>query len=650
MLIPLLIIALITAGGLAVTYLVLDDDPLMVRLSAGLVIGSAVFTTVVFVTASLFGFGPALIVGCAAATALPALIFKYRRYRRPLKQDIAKAKGKLQGADARKLLRFAYYAGAFILLWFFFRQAVYELKDGIYTGGSQNLGDLPFHLGAIFSFTEINNFPPQNPSWAGAKFAYPFIADLFSASLLKVGAGLSDCIAVPNTLWAFSTWVLLERFTTKLTGSRLAGRLAPLLLFLSGGLGFLWFISDVYAGTKSAWDVLWQLPRDYTINNDFRWGNPLVVLFMTQRSFLLGMPLSIIALQYLWLVFTANKDKLLSNFISAAGMRAFLIGIIAGLLPLIHLHSLLSLFVVTAVLFAIKPDRWREWVIFGVGVATIAVPELLWSITGTASDTSKFFEWKFGWDKGQTNFFWFWLKNTGFVIPGIAIGLWLLYIKTRQDDKDLEHVERARHLLYFYIPFALLFIISNIAKLAPWEWDNVKVLIYWFVGSIPLLALVIVKSWDRGGFFKGLAATAFAVLIFAGALDVFRTITGQVKIRVFDEDSVKVAEQAKRLTVPKALFLNAPTYNSPVVLTGRQSLMRYSGHLSSHGIDYSPREADVKVIYTGGPVAEILLNKYNIDYVLISPEERNTLKANEDYFKKYAIAAESGLFKLYKIK
>ena len=29
-----------------------------------------------------------------------------------------------------------------------------ETPRGIFTGGSQNLGDLPFHLGAIFSFTE----------------------------------------------------------------------------------------------------------------------------------------------------------------------------------------------------------------------------------------------------------------------------------------------------------------------------------------------------------------------------------------------------------------------------------------------------------------------------------------------------------------
>jgi uncharacterized membrane protein len=78
--------------------------------------------------------------------------------------------------------------------------------------------------------------------------------------------------------------------------------------------------------------------------------------------------------------------------------------------------------------------------------------------------------------------------------------------------------------------------------------------------------------------------------------------------------------------------------------------MRYSGHLSSHGIDYTEREADVKRIYEGTATAEILLQKYDIGYVLISPEERASLTVNEQYFQKYPVIAEKGQYKIYKIK
>jgi hypothetical protein len=284
----------------------------------------------------------------------------------------------------------------------------------------------------------------------------------------------------------------------------------------------------------------------------------------------------------------------------------------------------------------------------------IAIPELIWSISGSANETAKFFEWHFGWDKGDRNFLWFWFLNTGLVIPLLLAGI---YFVTRDDDrKDVKTADskpstRGMQLLLFYLPFAFLFVVSNIAKLAPWEWDNIKVLIYWFVGSVPLITLFLSWLWqNRTTAFKVVSAVCFAVLIASGALDVWRTVSGQINYKVFDKDAVAIAEQLKRKVEPKAMFLNAPTYNSAVVLTGRRSLMRYTGHLSSHGIDYGPREADVKKIYQGGAEAPGLLEKYGIEYVIVSPEERSIGSLNEQFFTRYPVVAESGQYRVYKIR
>ena len=665
MLIALLLITLIALGGISLTYLVVDDEPLMWRFAAGTIIGSAIFGLVAFVSASLIGFTPVTIVGSLVATMLPLVVMRRPEIRTLFLHDWAKAKGTMQGANLKKFRRFAYYAFFFLVFWFYFAQTVYEMKDGIYTGGSQNLGDLPFHLGAIFSFTDGNNFPTMNPSWAGAKFSYPFISDFLTGCMVKLGTDFKAAIVAQNLTWAFALLVILERFTVKLTNNKLAGRIAPALLFFSGGLGFIWFFSDAAAATKGLVDFLWHLPRDYTIGDNFRWGNPMVVLFITQRGLLLGMPLTLLVLGYLWRLFeseewkrgkpedtTPEKFKFSRNLISP-----FAVGLLAGTLPLIHFHSLAVLFIVTAFLFAIRPEKWLVWVTFGVGVAVIAVPELIWTMTGSATETSKFFGWHFGWDKRDNNIFWFWIKNTGLFIPIVLAGLVLLWTKRHPEDesengknKTASLTTNASSLLWFYVPFAVLFVISNIVKLAPWEWDNIKILIYWFAGSIPLVAFVIAWLWEQKGVWKPVAAICFAVLIFSGAVDVWRTASGFVKTRVFDSDAIKIAEQIKQKTAPNALFLNAPTYNSAVVLSGRPSLMRYSGHLSSYGIDYGPRESDVKRIYEGGGVAGINLDKYNIEYVLISPEERNILKANEEFFKKYPIIAEAGQYRVYKIK
>ena len=662
MLISALIIIVLAFGGMALTYLVADDETFMWRLAVGNVVGSAVFGIAAFVLALLFGFSVASAIVAIVITLLPIAVLQKRERRSKFLHDWVKAKGKLQGGNIKRFAGFGYYAFFVVLFWLFFGQTMYEAAAGIFTGGSNNLGDLPFHLGAILGFTDGNNFPPQNPSFSGARFSYPFIADFLTACFMRLGADLQGAMFLQNVSWAFSLLVIFERFTAKITGSKLAGRIAPVLLFFSGGLGFLWFFKDYWEQGKGLWEFLWNLPRDYTITEQFRWGNSLVVLFITQRSLLLGMPITIAVLGFLWKIFATENtvytekevgEKIPGSLRSRIA-ASLLVGLLAGMLPLIHLHSLAALFVVTGFLFVIKPERWREWIAFGVGVCVIAVPELLWSMAGSASETSKFFEWHFGWDKGDANIVWFWIKNTGIVIPFAIAGIYLLFSpqihRNVEKTKNEDHKPQAKDLLLFYIPFIFLFVVSNTAKLAPWEWDNIKVLIYWYVGSVPLIAFALAWAWKEKKLFRATAVAGLLALTLSGGLDVWRTATGQNKIKVFDADAVKIAQQIKAKTAPNALFLNAPTYNSAVVLSGRRSYMRYIGHLSSHGIDYGAREDEVKRIYEGGGVADIFLKKAEIDYVLISPEERNSMKANEEFFKKYPVVAESGEYRVYKIK
>jgi len=421
-----------------------------------------------------------------------------------------------------------------------------------------------------------------------------------------------------------------------------------------------------------------------------RWGNPMTVLFITQRGILFGMPLTILVLQYLWRIFSRDEDTSIETA-SGTGLKPkffpeilrlgpFLVGLMAGTLILVHLHSLVTLFIVSAFLFILRPAKWNDWVSFGIGTALIAVPELIWSIAGTATETDKFIGWHFGWDKRDDEFVWFWIKNTGLTIPALLIGLYLLWTQWKESvgnaSEDHEHsdapqkkakkhrsaearsrfIPNGRTLLYFYLPFAFIFLLTNVAKLAPWEWDNIKVLIYWFIGSIPFIAYMVAWLWEhRSNVWKGAAVLALVVLTFAGAVDVWRVASGQIKNGVFNSDSMKMADAIKAKTQPGSMFLNGAVYNSTVVLSGRQSLMRYPGHLSSYGINYGEREGDLKKMYQGMPDADSLLQKYGIQYIVATPEEeyylsQSNLKLNYDYLKKFPVIAEFGKYKLYQVK
>lgn len=661
MLVSILLIVVIAFGGLAATYLFADDEPLLWRVAAGNVIGSAVFGTLAFAGSSIAGFSSLTLIVCLVILLVLLIAFRDRERAKLLKHDWEQANAKLRNTGLPEIVRFAFYAFFLLLFVFFFRRAMIETPQGIFTGGSQNLGDLPFHLGAIFGFTDGNNFPPQNPSFAGAKFSYPFIADFLTSSFMRLGAGVSDAMFVQNVSWAFSLLVIFERFVLKLTRDVLAAKIAPAILLFSGGLGFFAFFTDFGAQGRGFFDFLWHLPADYTIGEKFRWGNSLVVMFLTQRSILLGMPLTILVLGVLWKTFSEESRQPFESksfSIQNSHFAIFIAGLLAGLLPLIHLHSLAVLFVAGLFLFILQPDKWRSWLLFAAGVAVIAIPELLWSLTGTASETGKFIGWHLGWNKAANeSFIWFWLANTGIFIPLAMFGTYLVWGKTREagsvhkaGEADSSFAFFPGSLLLFSLPFFFLFLVSNVTKLAPWEWDNIKILIYWFTGSIPFAAIVLSWLWRRTTITKIVATACFAVLIFSGALDIWRTVSGQINYKVFDRDAITIAERIKQNTEPAALFLNAPTYNTAVVLSGRRSLMRYVGHLSSHGIDYGERENELKRIYQGNPDAAALIQKYGVQYVLISPEERNTLSVNEGFFMKYPLLSEAGQYRVYKVK
>ncbi|MER3631308.1 MAG: hypothetical protein C4325_03335 [Blastocatellia bacterium] len=643
-----------TAGGFALTYLFADHKRFLWRFAAGNVIGAAIFGTALFVAAMLLGFDTLAILIALAVSLSPIAIFTSRRKKAEFKQDLNASKGRLCAPGSWSLLNFCYYGLATIILALFFGRAMYETTDGILTGASQNLGDLPFHLGIIFSFTEGANFPPMNPNFAGAKLSYPFITDLVTAAAVKIGASVRDSMLAESVLRAFALFVLIESFAFQLLNSRLAARLAPLIFFLGGGLGFWVFLTQAAATEGSIYTFLTNLPRDFTIGSDYRWGNPLTTLFITQRSLLLGMPLALIVIDYLmqWLL-SHRRKRLFADFV---------VGALCGTLALIHLHSLFVLFVVGVVWTLLRPRQIRSALIFAIATGSIAVLELVWASIGTATKTSEFFSVHLWWESGSENPLIFWIRNTGLLIPLAIAGLFLAYRgrdsrleKQKQSpegltDCNLKSLRPRKVMVEFYLPFFLLFILGNLFQFAPWEWDNIKILIYWFLGSVPFISYALSALFRMAFAAKIVASALFVTLVLSGSLDVWRTVSGQVNLKVFSRDAVEAALRIRAVTPKKALIVNAPTYNSVIVLTGRQSLMRYPGHLSSHGIDWVGREADLKAIYAGGPLARHLLRKYNVDFVLISPEERSMLQVNDRFFAEFPVSASLGDYTLYKVR
>ena len=206
-----------------------------------------------------------------------------------------------------------------------------------------------------------------------------------------------------------------------------------------------------------------------------------------------------------------------------------------------------------------------------------------------------------------------------------------------------------RRLLLFYLPFTLCFIVPNLIKFAPWIWDNIKILFYWWIASAPIVALLLARLWEGSILHRTAAVALLVVLTLAGGLDVFALLTRQGEYQEFDRDGVTFAETIKQQIPPRAMILHAPIHNTPIFLTGRRSLMGYPGHIWTHGIDSGPREADIKRIYAGSPNAPALLAKYGVDYVVVDPQERSVMPVNDAFFSRYPEVTTVGEYHLYKV-
>ena len=312
-------------------------------------------------------------------------------------------------------------------------------------------------------------------------------------------------------------------------------------------------------------------------------------------------------------------------------------GVMTGLLPLVHAHTFLAVVAVASCLVLLF-RRWLSWAVFFATALSVAAPELLWLARGSVKVQS-FLGWNVGWESGTHNLLWFWFVNTGAFIPLlVAALLWC-------DKKYLVHPR----LLHYYLPFLLCLIVPNLIKLAPWPWDNIKILIYWYVASLPFVALVLAFWYRKNAIWRTAACVFLLVLVLAGALDIWRIIGGTTSYREFDRDQIDVAAEIRQKTSARALVLHAPTFNSPTFLTGRRSLLGYAGWAWSRGLDYTERENTIRRIYRGNPDAPDLMRREHIDYVMIGPLELVSMSANERFFSHYAKVADCGAYQLYKV-
>ncbi|OGM97418.1 MAG: hypothetical protein A2817_00695 [Candidatus Yanofskybacteria bacterium RIFCSPHIGHO2_01_FULL_39_8b] len=518
--------------------------------------------------------------------------------------------------------------------WLFFNllssHMIYPKEDGLYSGGS-TWGDLAIHLTFVNNFLERSFFLRENPVFYGEKMVYPFASDLFSALLVRAGVSLRWALMGPTLLFVILAIFLMYFVIYKITGSRLGAFFAPFIFFLNGSLtGFNYFWQDYKASGLGLKEFTGEMTKSYAHLEDFclRFSNIISDYILPQRTIVPGLVLGLIVIYFLWQYW--DKRGL-------ADLRKA--GLTVAFLPLVHSHTFISMIIVAFVLAIIELFEdirsWKNivqrWLNFAWPVALIGLPQFAYIYPWGKESFTRF---HFGWMAEDESIWEFWARN---LIPHSYIFLFAFWVAELKLKK-------------FYIPFLSLFILTNLFLFQPHDYDNMKIMIWWFLGSIIMTAGLIDYLWEK---YKKLSLFLIIPMVIGmvlvGSLSVYRE--SYVSWKLFSFEDIALAEFVKNNTPKESLFLTTDQHNHPIpTLAGRQVLMGFRGWLWTHGINYAERENDIFEMFSGGEESKELIAKYGVDYAAIDKNQINNFHINPDFFiENYPLLYESKNFSIYQL-
>ncbi len=493
-------------------------------------------------------------------------------------------------------------------------------KNGALYVGQSTYGDLAMHLGFTSSIAEQKVFPPMYSICPDVRVGYPFLSDSIASTFYVLGASLRFATYL-SAVYAYllvlvGVWMFFERWL-KESGKT---ALATLLFFVGGGFGYVYFF-DLLKGNSynftRIFTAFYETPTN-NVNFGIKWVNPIADMLVPQRATLFGWAL---VFPCLYLLYRAAFEKDARKFI--------LLGIIAGSMPLIHTHSFLALGVISAVYFLrslLKKEDGKMlcgYLTYAGIVALLAGPQL---ILFTFRQSSSFLTFHFNWANTTDNYFWFYIKNLGFLFLLMPPAL----------------ITASRHDRAVLTGPLVLWAIAECVQFQPNPYDNNKLLFICFAYLCGLIADFLIKAYrflmsnpDRAFRISAnvVAAVMCVCLFLSGVLTLIREYVSEYQL--FDQNEVTCSEFIKANTEPSATFLTHNNHNNTVAaLTGRNIVCGSGSYLFFHGVDYSEREKALRFLYEEPEYCfEEFAVRYGIDYVYISWNERYNYDVNEEYFE-----------------
>ena len=524
--------------------------------------------------------------------------------------------------------------------------------DGSLHVGQSTYGDLPLHLSIITSLRDAK-FPPDYAIMPGERLCYPFLSDSLSTTFLLMGFSLRASVVFPGIYMmalVFSGYVLLA---CRLAERKGAAALAVLLFFINGGLGFLYLVdmkgtvqgtmgSNELQSVSGLWNRIrlvlegwYQTPANHAEFGTYnlRWSNVIVDMMVPQRTTLAGWTQVIPCLYLLYdclrpegalpagIHFLKKQDGPTAVVVKRKNnyREIILLGVWAGMLPMINTHCFLALGLVSLgwMVWDLVENRkgiysaLALWAVYGALAVALALPQLLtWTFRQSMGSTG-FVRLGFNWVNGEMGmadgYFWFYLKNIG--LPFLLLLMAVL--------------EKNRHRRFLACSALPVLLAAELFIFQPNAYDNNKLLYIWY-----MLCAVIAADYGlellarlKGLRAKPVIAVLCAVCFFAtGTLSIAREIVSDYQM--FGAEDVQAAEFVEAQTDKGDMFLTGTQHiNFVSSLAGRKIVCGPDMWLYYHGLDTTERKEDIRRFYAD-PLGNMdVPEKYGVRYILLGGNE-----------------------------
>lgn len=429
-----------------------------------------------------------------------------------------------------------------------FLYLLYYEGHGLRTLHLNNFGDLSMHIQYIRHMASGAHFWPDNPEYAGELLRYPLGIDLYNTLWEILGVPIDSHLFVVGAVMTIVAVALLHQWM---------GWWGVGAFFLNGGLAN-W--KAVFTG------------RLNDFQNEVAWKNFFLSLWITQRGFLYAIPAGVYVIKMITETLLGERE--LSRY------EKILCGLLWSGLAFFHLHSffIVSLFLFICIVLYRRVLSMIE-VLIPVGVVGLLFT--VFSTRGFSSATIVHLKW--GWVSQGQNLLAFWLVNLG---PWLFLGAATIFFVFKKPHARFRAVAVA--------VFALFFAFTGV-MVAPWDWDNIKILLWLYL----VIAWLVWRTWLR----DLSAAVAFVIgclVFFPGAISLVSSLPGNSQGAELYRAEELWEAKAALMDVPKdAVLAVAPDPNHPAMFWGVKVAMAYPGHLWSHGIQYGPREGVLEDMLKG---------------------------------------------------